>query len=160
MAGGEGAGKDRAGGVTVRPYKLGQAASTDDLAWFGSLLGWTWPPSYLEVLGRHNGVWVKQAIIFSFLESIDVFLLYRSEWHRHDGYWPVATDECGNYFSFSIGDRNGQGEYPVVFLEYGTQNCGTVGRTYAEFVVNHLADECRHLGCTSPIQKTASRPSV
>jgi hypothetical protein len=136
-------------------YRLGQPGSVDNACWFASLLGWTLPPSYLSVLGKHDGVCVQGAIVLSFLESIDTFLLYHDEWHKPNGYWPVGSDGCGDYFALAIGEADSNAECPVVFLEYGTQNLGTVARTYAEFVVNHLARECLSAKCASPIQRTA-----
>jgi hypothetical protein len=136
-------------------YRLGEPASIENVCWFGSLLGWTWPASYLAVLRKHNGVWVKGAMILSFLESIDIFLIFHETWHKPNGFCPVASDGCGNYFVLSIGELGAMGECPVVFLEYGTENIGIVGRTYAEFVVNHLAHECADAGCKSPIERTA-----
>lgn len=41
--------------------RLGQAALLEGIRWFGGLLGWSWPPSYLEVLGKHDGVMVQDA---------------------------------------------------------------------------------------------------
>jgi len=133
-------------------YRLGQPASLEGIRWFGNLLGWTWPPSYLEVLAKHDGACIKQAILLSFLESIELLLIYHKEWHRRDGYWPVAHDECGDYFALSLREQDATGECPVVFLEYGTNEAGTVAATYAEFVVKHLADECARIGCSSPIR--------
>jgi hypothetical protein len=133
-------------------YRLGQPAWLDNIRWFGKLLGWTWPPSYLEVLAKHDGAWIHDAIFLSFLESIDLLLLFHKEWHRRDGYWAVAHDECGNYLALSFGSQDPYAECPVVFLEYGTNEVGTVAVTYAEFVVKHLAEQCARIGCAAPIR--------
>jgi hypothetical protein len=71
-------------------YRLGRAAGLDGVRWFGTLLGWSWPPSYLEVLAKYDGVLVLDAIIFSFSESIDTFLIFHDSWQKAAGYWPVA----------------------------------------------------------------------
>src|SRR5690348_3151312 len=95
---------------------LGRAAHCDGICWFGGLLGWSWPPSYLEVIAKHDGVTVQDAWVFGFLESVERFLLLHGEWHKPDGYWPVASDGCGNYFALSFGHLGLSGEVPVVFF--------------------------------------------
>ena len=108
-------------------YRLDQPATVENLTWFGKLLGWMWPLSYLAVLEKHDGVCVKGvkgAIVLSFLGSIDLFLVYHEDRHKPDGYWPVAHDECGNYFAFSMEKQDATGECPIVFLEYATENRG------------------------------------
>src|SRR5262245_8635816 len=87
---------------------LGQTANLPGITWFGSLLGWSWPPSYLGVLAKHDGVRVQDAILFSFLESFELFLLVHDKWHRSDAYWPVSTDGCGNYTALALGERGAE----------------------------------------------------
>lgn len=132
-------------------YRLGHSASLDAIRWFGSLLGWSWPRSYLDVLAKHDGVVVQMAIVFSFIESVDRFMLLHDHWHRPDGYWPVAGDGCGNYYALAMANRNDGGECPVVFFEM-IQNREApvyqVATNYAEFIVEHMAEQCRDVGCT------------
>jgi hypothetical protein len=97
--------------------RLGRAADCEGIRWFSGLLGWSWPPSYLEVLAKHDGVVVQLALIFSFLESIQRFLFLHGEWHRPDGFWPVASDGCGNYFALSFSNPRPSGEAPVIFFD-------------------------------------------
>ena len=132
-------------------YRLGRSASIDNIHWFGDLLGWTWPTSYLDVLAKHDGACINHVILTSFLESIEFFLIFHKEWHQKDGYWAVSHDGCGNYYALSFRDQDAQGECPVVFLEYGRSVEGTVAASYAEFVVEHLAADCRRIDCSAPI---------
>ncbi len=122
--------------------RLGGNAPVSGVIWFGQLLGWRWPPSYLQVIGKHDGVLVQDAIVFSFLESFQLFLTLHTCWHRPAGYWPVATDGCGNYYALSFGSQNEEGECPVAFfdmIESETEPLEEVAHTYADFVVQHVA---------------------
>src|SRR3954469_11720093 len=64
---------------------LGRSALCEGVRWFGGLLGWSWPPTYLEVIGKHDGVMVQDAWVFGFLESVERFLLLHEAWHKPDG---------------------------------------------------------------------------
>ena len=130
--------------------RLGRAAPCEGILWFGGLLGWSWPPSYLEVIGKHDGVMVRHAWVFSFLESVETILFLHGEWHKPDGFWPVATDGCGNYFALSFGHPRPSGEAPVVFfdmIESQEQPVETVAESYAAFIVRQMRCECEDLGC-------------
>lgn len=130
--------------------RLGGAAQCQDVRWFGGLLGWSWPPSYLEVIGKYDGVRVQHAWIFGFLESVETFLFLHGEWHKPDGYWPVATDGCGNYFALSFGHPRPSDEAPVVFfdmIESQDEPVETVAESYAAFIVRQMGRECERLGC-------------
>ena len=132
--------------------RLGRAARIEGMQWFGRLLGWSWPRNYVEVLGKHDGVLVQDAIVFGFLESIDAFLLYHDAWHRPAGYWPVAGDGCGNYFCLALRQSAGAEEEPVVFFEMIESRdtpARRVANSYAAFVAKHMRDQCLRLGCTS-----------
>jgi cell wall assembly regulator SMI1 len=130
--------------------RLGEPADSKAFLWFGQLLGWEWPPSYVEVLARHDGVTVQDAIVSRFVESIEAFLILHESWHHPAGYWPVATDGCGNYFALSFGHRDSNGECPVVFFEMSAndeQPESTVAASYAEFVQTQMGHQCKRLGC-------------
>jgi hypothetical protein len=130
--------------------RLGDAALCDGIRWFGSLLGWAWPTSYLEVIGKHDGVMVRDAWVFSFLESVERFLFLHERWHRPDGFWPVASDGCGNYFALSLGRTHPLGESPVVFfdmIESPEEPVELVAENYAAFIVGHMRRQCECLGC-------------
>lgn len=129
---------------------LGDLIDPNPLHWFGRLLGWEWPPSYTELLARHDGVTVQDAIVFRFAESMERFLSLHEDWHRPDGYWPVASDGCGNYFALSLGKRDPAGECPVVFFEMISsceQPDSTVAMSYAEFVRSLMRQQCERVGC-------------
>lgn len=139
--------------------RLGRAAHGEGVRWFGGLLGWAWPPSYLEVIARHDGVMVRDAWILSFMESVERFLLIHEEWHRPDGFWPVASDGCGNDFALSFGHRDASGEAPVVFfdmIESRHEPVETVAGSYAAFIVRQMRRECERLGC----RELSSPPSA
>ena len=131
---------------------IGGPASTPGIVWFGRLLGWSWPASYLQVLEKHDGVCVQDAMVFSFLQSFKAFLIFHDRWHGPNGYWPIASDGCGNYYALSFAMRRPDGECPVVFLEIiqsETEPRETVATTYAEFIISHMAAQCRRVGCTA-----------
>lgn len=131
--------------------RLGGTANLRGIVWFGQLLGWRWPPSYLQIIEKHDGVLVQDAIVWSFLESFEAFLRFHDAWHRPDGFWPVATDGCGNYYALSFALQHESGECPVVFfdmIESGTEPREEVAPTYADFVIQHMARQCRRVGCS------------
>jgi hypothetical protein len=110
------------------------------------------------VIGKHDGVMVRHAWVFSFLESVETFLFLHGEWHRPDGYWPVATDGCGNYFALSFGHPHPSGEAPVVFfdmIESQEEPVEAVAESYAAFIVRQMRRECEDLGC-----QVLSSPSI
>jgi hypothetical protein len=131
--------------------RLGGPADRDALDWFGRLLGWHWPPSYLDVLARHDGVVVQDAIVFGFLESVGRFLTLHGLWHRPAGFWPVASDGGGNYYALALGRRDAAGECPVVFFEIlasAEQPECTVAENFADFLFDHMTLQCRREGCS------------
>lgn len=130
--------------------RLGKPGNIDGIQWFGKLLGWTWPPSYLEVLAKHDGVTVGNACVLSFLESIEIFMLHPQEWHRVDGYWPIASDGCGNYSVLAIGKKSETGECPVEFIDamQGYDSGSTVAESYADFVYQMMKEECENSECS------------
>ena len=93
---------------------------------------------------------MRHAWVFSFLESVETILFLHGEWHKPDGFWPVATDGCGNYFALSFGHPRPSGEAPVVFfdmIESQEQPVETVAESYAAFIVRQMRRECEDLGC-------------
>ena len=130
--------------------KLGGRADLDSVRWFGQILGWAWPPSYLDLLSRHNGVVVQHVILLGFVQSIEQFLLHFRSWHRPDGYWPIASDGCGNYFALALGKRDLAGESPIVFIDTITsvhEPAYTAAINYARFVHEHMREQCNRVGC-------------
>ncbi len=133
--------------------RLGRPADQDAIKWFGHLLGWEWPPCYLEVLAKHDGVLVRDAIVFGFLKSIESFLILYPVWHRRDGFWPVASDGCGNYYALAMAQRDKAGECPVVFLEMITSAetpAYSADESYVDFVSSHMRRQCESVGCSGP----------
>jgi hypothetical protein len=130
---------------------IGRPAHLPGILWFGQLLGWRWPSTYLQVLEKHDGVLVQDAILFSFLESVENFLtVHHSRWHRPDGYWPVGSDGCGNYYALAFAEQDESGECPVVFFEMiqsATHPRERVAATYADFVCQHMTAQCRYVNC-------------
>jgi hypothetical protein len=129
---------------------LGRSALCEGVRWFGGLLGWSWPPSYLEVIGKHDGVTVQDAYVLGFLESVVRFLLLHEAWHKPDGFWPIASDGCGNYFALCFGHPSLSGELPVGFFEMIVSEEGPVeivAESYASFIVQHMRRQCERLGC-------------
>jgi hypothetical protein len=138
--------------------RLGDRTDIEPVRWFGQLLGWVWPPSYLNVLSRHNGVMVQHAILFGFVESIEVFLLYHQSWHRV-GYWPVASDGCGNYFVLALKEQGVDGECPVIFIDTiasAQEPAYTVAVSYARFVRAHMQEQCNRSGCRALAEQGAA----
>lgn len=128
--------------------RLGRPAPIEGMNWFAQLLGWTWPPSYLGVLGKHDGVMVCDAILLSFLESFEIFLVWRETW-RHQGYWPIGSDECGNYWLLDLAQSRPDRECPVLFLETMTGESAIKADSYSDFVVDHMARQCADVGCST-----------
>lgn len=127
---------------------LGNAFERRSVRWFGQLLNWDWPETYVEVLARHDGVMVLDAIVFSFLRSIECFMFLHEGWHRPDGYWPVGSDGCGNYYALAMGQRTLSGECPVVFFESRWEEPEIVAENYADFMVGRMRDQCQEFGCS------------
>ncbi len=131
--------------------KVGGSATLSGIVWFGQLLGWQWPQSYLEVLEKHDGVLVQDAIIFSFLHSFECFLFLRDDWQEL-AFWPVATDGCGNYYALSLNQSDSAGECPVVFFEMmqsQEEPSEVFAPTYAEFICKRMMEQCEFLGCSA-----------
>jgi hypothetical protein len=131
--------------------RIGGPANPEAIRWFGQLLGWVWPGSYVEVLSHHDGVVVQDAIVLRFLDSIERFLIFRAAWHRPDGFWPVADDGCGNYFALALGRRDTGGECPVVFFEVMAnvqEPAYTVAENYTRFLRDYMRRQCERLGCS------------
>jgi hypothetical protein len=118
---------------------IGGAADVDQIRWFAErLLGWRWPPSYIAVLNKHDGVRFTSPILFSFHESIKVFLVFRDQWYVDRHRWPVGGDGCGSYWVLNLDEQREDGECPVVFIDHeqGPLSAGRfAGNTYADFVV-------------------------
>jgi SMI1-KNR4 cell-wall len=132
--------------------RLGRPAGIEGIRWFGRLLGWVWPRSYIEVLAKHDGVLVQDAILYGFLESIQVFLLLHDSWHRPAGFWPVASDGSGNFFALAFEHHGRAGEPPIVFfemIESREQPTYWAADSYAEFVVEHMRRQCERVGCAA-----------
>lgn len=131
-------------------FRLGRGGNIDGIHWFGKLLGWTWPPSYIDVLSKHDGVMVGNAIIYSFLQSVEIFMILHQEWHRMDGYWPVATDGCGNYFVLAMGKATSTGVCPVEFIEStsGFEPAYGFAEDYAGFICQKMQEECEESECS------------
>jgi hypothetical protein len=90
--------------------------------------------------------------VFGFVESIELFLILHGPWHRPDGYWPVASDGCGNYFALAIGQRDSGGECPIVFFEMtasAEKPAYTVAECYAAFIREHMRQQCERAGCSA-----------
>jgi len=119
---------------------LGKPADLDQIAWFGTLLSYSWPESYLSVLDKHDGVKVDGAIIFSFIQSIEILLIFRERF-TSKRYWPVGSDGCGNYFVLSIGQTQ-DGECPVLFLDAAEDYTadGEAFKNYAFFVISAIEE--------------------
>jgi hypothetical protein len=132
--------------------RLGSRADAEAVRWFGQVLGWAWPPSYVDVLSRHDGVVVQDAILLGFVASIERFLPYHRSWYRPGGYWPIASDGCGNYFALALGQRDAAGECPVVFIDTmadAEEPAYTVAASYAGFVRGHMRCQCERFGCSA-----------
>lgn len=128
--------------------RLGSEASLNGMVWFGRLLGWTWPPTYLKILAMYDGVLVQDAWLYSFKETMDTFLFLQDRWHRPDGFWPVGNDGCGNYYALSFGQCDSTGEYAVVMIYHDAPDPVEEGTNYAEFIVRRMRDQCERLGCS------------
>ena len=129
--------------------ELGGGTSTKDVEWIGQLLGWTWPPTYLEIIGKFDGVSVQNAIVLSFMSSFQCFLGFRDIWHRADGFWPVGNDECGNYHALSFARRDSAGELPVVMIYHDEPAPIEYANNYAEFVIRLMREQCEYCGCSA-----------
>jgi hypothetical protein len=128
--------------------KLGVSGSAEGIKWVGNLLGWSWPPSYLEVIEKHDGVMVGDVVLFSFLESFDCLMRLHDQWHGVNGFWPVGSDGCGNFYAFAAGPVSG--EPPVVFLdmiESSMRPVASLGDNYAAWVVERMNLECTRAKC-------------
>jgi hypothetical protein len=128
--------------------RLGSEGSPHGMEWFGRLLGWTWPPSYLEILAVYDGVMVQDAIVYSFSESIESFMFFHDQWHRPNGFWPVGGDGCGNHYALSFGQRNSTGDCSVVMIYQDTPETTEKGTSYADFIIRRMRDQCERVGCT------------
>jgi hypothetical protein len=119
--------------------RLGDPANMQAVKWFGErLLQWRWPSTYLGVLRTHDGVAFTSPILFDFLSSIRVFLVFQDRWFRERPRWRVGGDGCGSYWVLSFDEQREDGECPVRFIDHedGPLSDGSVeGITYADFVV-------------------------
>lgn len=130
--------RDAIQGCTETHFLLGKPADLDQIGWFGALLSYSWPESYLSVLDEYDGVTVDGATIFSFIQSIEILLIFRERF-TSKRYWPVGSDGCGNYFVLSIGQTQ-DGECPVLFLD-AAEDFAPAGETiknYAFFVISAI----------------------
>jgi hypothetical protein len=131
---------------------LGAAADAAPIQWFGELLGWQWPHSYLVVLAKHDGVMVQDAIVHSFLKSFECFLVHHDRWYKPRHFWPVAEDGCGNYWVLCLRQSKANNECPVAFLDHESDGGylhpeHIAAETYADFVIMQMAEQCDRCGC-------------
>ena len=128
--------------------RLGAPALIKGIEWCARILGFKWPPSYLGVLGKHDGVLVCDAILLSFTESFEAFLSYADEWYQRR-YWPVAADGCGNYWVLALAGRRPDGECPILFVETvkSPVEGSAEAESYADFVVQCMARQCAWVSC-------------
>lgn len=130
--------------------RIGAAGDPDRARWLASRLGITLPPSYLEVLKKHDGALVELPL-YSLMESVEVLSLHREGWPTA-GLWPVAGDGCGNTYVLSTSHRLEGGESPVGFVEAMTDPNGPsrwVASSYATFVLFFMAHVCAGRGCSA-----------
>lgn len=127
-------------------YGTGGGMDPAAMEWFGRLLAWSWPPSYVETLGKYNGVIVKNAIVHSFIKSIDYFMSMRESWQPAK-YWPVSDDECGNYHVLSLELRDDRGECPVLAIYHDVEQPIKYADNYAQFIVRLMGEQCESVGC-------------
>ena len=123
---------------------IGRPADVGAVRWVGQLLGWEWPQDYVAILSKHNGVEVRFAILYAFLKSFEMFLLFREEWHEPRPFWPVADDECGNYWALDLGRmESGGNACPVVFFDHGQSIAEPVEEleSYSAFVVRLMNEQ-------------------
>jgi hypothetical protein len=129
---------------------IGLPTRIDEVEWVGRLLGWTWPPSYLEVLSKHDGVGVSVADLYSFIQSFQFLMHRRDYWHRPDGFWPVAGDGCGSCWALWFGGQDAQRECPVLFFEKEfslDEPYQLVAPSYAAFVAGSMRHDCARHRC-------------
>jgi hypothetical protein len=89
---------------------------------------------------------VRHAWAFSFLECVETFLFLHGEWHKPDGFWPVASDGCGNYFALAFGHPRPSGEAPMVFFDMiasREEPIEMVAESYAAFIVRQIRRSAR-----------------
>jgi SMI1/KNR4 family protein SUKH-1 len=130
--------------------RLGDPAPVEGMSWFAQLLGWQWPPSYLKILKKHNGVMVCDAILLSFTESFEAFLLHHKKWQGLM-YWPVANDGCGNYWTLALAQTRTDGECPVLFMEMISDDTrGEIeADSYSDFVARQMVRQCARADCST-----------
>ena len=87
----------------------------ESLEWFGTLISFTWPRSYKEILQKFNGFSIGNTHVYSFIESIEILRTFREKF-KNEQYWPIGTDGCGNYYVLNTAKLEHE-ECPVFFLE-------------------------------------------
>lgn len=120
----------------VRDARIGKPADLEAALWIGKLLGFTWPRSYLAILGKHDGFFLGRCTVFSLAQSLEVMLMFRETFRRR-GHWPVGGDGCGSYFVLAVHELHAR-ECPVYFAD---GNDDWIARapghpTYADFVIH------------------------
>lgn len=100
--------------------------------------------------GSDDGVIVGNTILLNFLESIEICMILPERGHRADGYWPIASDGCGNYSVLAMGKKSETGECPVEFVDamQGYDSGSTVAESYADFVCQMMKEECESAKCS------------
>jgi len=117
----------------------------DGPSFFVEKFGWRWPPDYLALLQRHDGLSVRDLTVFSFTGALEIFFVLREHLEPHH-LWPVAPDGSGNYFAIDT-SRGGES---VWFLEAWREYRpapSSQPQSVAEWLKRRATQQCVAVGC-------------
>jgi hypothetical protein len=136
-------------------YVLGNSARMDKIAWLATLLGWEFPQCYLDFISIYDGVFVGLDMVLSSDEAFDILSIFRDRWHKPDGYWPVGSDGCGDYWAMSIRQQETHPPGTVFFYDHEfTEDASRLrdffAPDYASFVAALMRRSCEEHECNWP----------
>ena len=133
-------------------FKLGAPARLDDVRWLAKLLGWDLPDAYLRTIEIHDGVFAGFDMVLSSDRAFKTLRIFRNEWHRPDGYWPVGADGCGSYWAMNICRQGAIPPGSVLFYDHERDADPDVlsnvfAATYPAFVSAMMQRSCNAADC-------------
>lgn len=133
-------------------YNLGKPANMGKVKWLAKLLGWNFPENYLEFISIFDGVHAGGYEVISSDRAFDVLSVFEKRWHKPNGYWPVGSDGCGDYWVMSISQQGENAPGTVFFYDHEIESDRSnlteiYAPDYSTFVAKMMLYTCEEYDC-------------